>query len=71
MLTLVLPVYNERENLAPLIDEIVTALGAVPHEILAVDDGSTDGSREELLRLRDGHPTLRILRLDANTGQSA
>jgi glycosyltransferase involved in cell wall biosynthesis len=67
----VLPVYNERENLAPLLDEIATALREIPFEIVAVDDGSTDGSLEALERLVVRHPALRIVAFERNSGQSA
>ena len=47
-LSIILPVYNERESLPPLIAEIHAALRGTPHtyEILLVDDGSTDGSAD-------------------------
>lgn len=70
-ISIVLPVYNERENLEPLLSEISTVLGTVPHEVVAVDDGSTDGSRTELQRLESAYPTLRIVSLNRNCGQSA
>ena len=70
-ISVVLPVHNERESLAPLLDAIVAALGARSYEILGVDDASSDGSLEELVRLRAGLPGLRVLRLDARSGQSA
>lgn len=71
MVSVVLPVYNERENLAPLLDEVATALREIPFEIVAVDDGSTDGSLEELHRLVVRHPELRIVAFERNSGQSA
>lgn len=71
MVSVVLPVYNERENLAPLLEEIASTLRDVPHEVVAVDDGSTDGSLDELRRLRARHPRLRIVAFEANAGQSA
>ena len=45
-LSIVLPVYNERENLRPLVGEIGAALADCDweYEVVAVDDGSTDGS---------------------------
>ena len=42
-LSIVIPVYNEAENISPLVDEIVAALGdRQSFEIIVVDDGSTD-----------------------------
>ena len=69
--SVVLPVYNERENLAPLLREIAATLRDVSHEVVAVDDGSTDGSLDELRRLRERYPSLRIVAFEANAGQSA
>jgi len=69
--SVVLPVHNERESLAPLFAEIRAALGHRPVEILAVDDASTDGSGTELARLAAAAADLRILRLPRRSGQSA
>ena len=70
-LSLVIPVYNERDNLSPLIAEIERALGGTRFEIVAVDDGSTDGSLETLKALKRGHPALHIVSFAANAGQTA
>ena len=45
-LSIVLPVFNERENLRPLIEEIDEVLSPLrwEYEVVAIDDGSTDGS---------------------------
>jgi glycosyltransferase involved in cell wall biosynthesis len=69
--SVILPVYNERENLGPLLQEITEALAGVSHEIIAVDDASTDGSAETLAALAVERPTLKLLRLQAHAGQSA
>jgi len=71
VVSLVLPIFNERPNLAPLFEEIAAALGGISHEIVAVDDGSTDGSLAELRRLRASCPRLRVLSLRRRAGQSA
>ncbi len=71
MVTVVLPVYNERDNLAPLMAELAASLASIPHETVAVDDGSTDGSLEVLHALRKTYPRLRIVALARNAGQSA
>jgi dolichol-phosphate mannosyltransferase len=69
---IVIPVLNEAESLAPLLDEVATALnGPTEYEILVVDDGSTDGTPEVLFRVRERHPSLRIIRHRYSCGQSA
>jgi dolichol-phosphate mannosyltransferase len=69
--SVVVPVHNERDNLAPLIDEIVRALGdLVPFEMVYVDDGSTDGTGDALRALQLRVPMLRVLRHDTSVGQS-
>src|SRR5712691_10523909 len=74
-LSLVIPVYNERDNLPVLFEEIGRALagraGGEPYEIVAVDDGSTDGSLDVLKVLKREHPEIHIVALAANAGQSA
>lgn len=72
-LSVVLPVYNEAENLPILLGEIAAALDGGPwsYEIVAVDDGSRDDSLAVLRRLGENHPTLRIVKLDRNHGQTA
>lgn len=71
-LSIVVPLYNERDNLEPLLAEIEAALaGAGSYEVLFVDDGSSDGSAEKLVELGRRHPALRVLRFGRNQGQSA
>ncbi|HEY0787652.1 MAG TPA: glycosyltransferase family 2 protein, partial [Thermoanaerobaculia bacterium] len=72
-LSVVLPVYNEAENLPILLAEIAAALDRGPwsYEVVAVDDGSRDDSLAVLRRLVEKHPTLRIVKLDRNHGQTA
>lgn len=72
-LSLVVPVYNEKENLVPLLDEIRTSLARMgrPYEVLLVDDGSTDGSGELIDRLAAERGEVRPVHFEANAGQSA
>jgi glycosyltransferase involved in cell wall biosynthesis len=62
--SLVIPAYNESANLLPLLDACEEALGPVrgTHEIVIVDDGSTDDSGEILSQLEAERPLLRTLR---------
>lgn len=71
-ITVVVPVKNEAENIAPLIDEIRASLdGGAPYEIIYIDDGSTDDTPRELEKqFRDGAP-LRVIRHARSCGQSA
>jgi glycosyltransferase involved in cell wall biosynthesis len=68
LLSVVIPVYNERGTLA----EVLRRVRAVPvdKEIILVDDGSTDGTRE-LLAAMQIEPDLRIIFLPANAGKGA
>src|SRR5262245_32736678 len=70
--SIVVPVRNEADNVAPLIVEIAAALDARwPHEIIFVNDGSTDTTGERLSALMRERPNLRQLRHAASCGQSA
>ncbi|RYY07341.1 MAG: glycosyltransferase family 2 protein, partial [Alphaproteobacteria bacterium] len=71
LLTVVVPVRNEAANIRPLIEEIVSALPHVAHEIVYVDDGSTDGTLAELRAMQLEVPTLTVRRHRASCGQSA
>jgi dolichol-phosphate mannosyltransferase len=71
-LAIVIPVLNEAQSLAPLLEEITTALaGQVVYEIIVVDDGSTDDTSAQLSGCRRRYPRLRVLRHRARCGQSA
>lgn len=71
-LSIVIPVFNEAENIANLIQELISVLnGKLFFEIVVVDDGSTDSTADLLMQYRDTYPHLRALRLTTNCGQSA
>jgi dolichol-phosphate mannosyltransferase len=72
-LSVVIPVFNERDNLVPLATEIRLALAPLnlPYEVIFVDDGSHDGSAEVLASLLRNDPLVRVVRLARNAGQSA
>ncbi len=70
-LSVVVPVYNEEDNVAPLVGEIVAALrGVVAFEIVYVDDLSKDATLQRLQALKASTPELRIIRHLQNSGQS-
>lgn len=70
-LSVVVPVHDERDNIAPLVEEIVAALrGRIGFEIICVDDHSADDSLAVLQSLKPRVPELRVLHHVARCGQS-
>jgi len=70
-LSVILPLYNEADNVRPVLDSLFAVLDEMPiaFEVIAVDDGSRDGT---FLRLSDyEHPALRVIRFRRNFGQTA
>lgn len=67
--SIVVCVYNEQENIRPMISQIEQAMAGQDYEILYVDDGSTDGTLAELRALNNSR--LRIVEFRRNYGQSA
>ena len=72
-LSVVIPVYNETENLSELIDRCLAACRSAERtfEIILVDDGSRDGSGAMILQAADQHPEIVGIILNRNYGQHA
>jgi dolichol-phosphate mannosyltransferase len=71
-ISIVIPMYNEIENVEPLIQEIAQAMASFDdYEILAIDDYSQDGTYQKLMQIRTLFPKLRVLQHVKNSGQSA
>jgi glycosyltransferase involved in cell wall biosynthesis len=72
-LSIVIPVYNEEENIVDLIEAITRAMNGFTesYEIVLVDDGSTDNSFGLMNRLAQRDPHIRIVRFGINYGQTA
>ncbi len=72
-LSIVIPVYNEEENVEPLIGEIEVALSALgkSYEVVVVDDGSRDGTFLKLRQMHQCLPQLKVIGLKRNFGQTA
>jgi dolichol-phosphate mannosyltransferase len=69
-LSVVVPVRNEQDNVAGLIAEINSALQEILHEIIYVDDGSTDATYANLVNLKKQYQQLRIVQHVKSCGQS-
>ena len=70
-ISLICPLFNEEENVAPLVEAVCRSLPAVdPWELLLVDDGSQDGTYAQARECARREPRVRTLRLARNYGQS-
>ena len=71
--SVILPVFNESDNLEPLTQDIIAALEETgrTYEIIFVDDGSTDQSLNVLTALQKAHPSVVVIEFRRNFGQTA
>ena len=67
-LSIVIAVYNEEKNIRPMIEQVTAALEGYSYEIIYVDDGSTDGTLNELKKIKNPH--LKFIEFRKNYGQS-
>src|SRR5579859_324166 len=72
-ISIIVPMFNEAENVAPLVQQVFAALREErrPFELVLVDDASTDGTWERILAAQQADPRVRGLRHARNSGQSA
>lgn len=72
-ISVVIPVYNERENVEALYSELRESLEKLDreYEVLFIDDGSVDGSLERLKQIRDADPAVKVISFRKNFGQTA
>lgn len=68
LVSIVVPVFNEKVNLAPLCGAIHEAMGEIPYEVILVEDGSTDGTFEEIERLAGEDARICGVSLSRNVG---
>ncbi|MFH1046024.1 MAG: glycosyltransferase family 2 protein [Candidatus Omnitrophota bacterium] len=72
-ISVIIPAFNEEENIEPLYAKIKSALDPLGklYEVIFIDDGSRDRSFEVLKRLATEHKTVRVIRFSKNYGQTA
>ena len=72
--SIAVPLYNEEESISELLRRVSEALASVPgdcHQIVCVDDGSTDGTLDRLVGARPDYPSLKVVSLSRNFGHQA
>ncbi|MCE5251372.1 glycosyltransferase family 2 protein [bacterium] len=72
-LSVIIPVFNEIDNIEPLTTEIIQVLGSDSDriEIVFVDDGSSDGTLDKIREMSERYPLVRWISFDRNYGQTA
>jgi dolichol-phosphate mannosyltransferase len=71
VVSVVMPAFNERASLRVVVEAVTAALDGWSHEIVVVDDGSSDGTWEEIQGIRRDHPRVCGIRLTRNFGHQA
>lgn len=70
-LSVVLPIFNEEQSIPQLFDELVESINNLDYEIIAVNDGSRDGSFNALEKVAANNPRIKVLNFRKNFGQTA
>ncbi len=71
MISIVIPIFNEEENIARLEESLVNALVKLDHEVLFINDGSTDNSEKQLIKITTSNANFKLINLRRNYGQTA
>ena len=71
MISVVIPIFNEEENINKLSQSITKALSDIDYEVLFINDGSTDNSENEILKLSSTDTKIKLVNLRRNYGQTA
>ena len=71
MISVVIPIFNEEENINKLSQSITEALSDIDYEVLFINDGSTDNSENEIVKLSSTDPKIKLINLRRNYGQTA
>ena len=67
MISVVIPLYNEQDNIEPLQNEVAAALAGIDYELILIDDCSSDDTVKKIAR----RPEVHVIEFAKNTGQSA
>ncbi len=68
LLTIIIPVYNEKENIKPLVERLEKIVRPYKHEIIFVNDGSSDGTAEEIKKISEKYEEIKLISFNRNFG---
>lgn len=68
-LSVIIPAYNENDIILQMLEESVSSLSGIDHEIILVDDGSNDGTHEKVAEFAEQHKNIRVVNYGGNHGK--
>lgn len=68
-LSVIIPAYNENDMILPMLNECISSLSSINHEIILVDDGSSDGTFENVRKFSECHRNIKIVHYGGNHGK--
>ena len=71
MISVIIPIFNEEENISNLYNSIIEALTEIDFEVLFINDGSLDDSEKEILKITSADSRIKLINLRRNYGQTA
>jgi len=71
MISVIIPIFNEEENISNLYNSIIEALKEIGFEVLFINDGSSDDSEKEILKITSADSRIKLINLRRNYGQTA
>jgi len=71
MISVIIPIFNEEDNIKQLAESILKVLEGLDFEVLFINDGSKDNSEEKILALAQKHSKIKLITLRRNYGQTA
>lgn len=71
MISIIIPIYNEEDNIVKLSESILSSLSDLKYEVLFINDGSTDNSESIIEKLTEKNSNFKLINLRRNYGQTA
>ena len=71
MISIIVPIYNEEDNIFKLSEYILKALNDESYEVIFINDGSSDSSEDKLIQITNNHSSFKLISLRRNYGQTA
>ena len=71
MISIIIPIFNEEDNILKLYESIINSLSGINYEVLIINDGSTDNSENIIIGITKKNQKFKLISLRRNYGQTA